>query len=83
MPTYRGDFGWIGRAPHRGCPVEEGYRSRANNPDVTYCRRSRDGWVCTRPPGHTGDHVAHGGTGLVILRWSPTGSLTDSEEGEA
>ena len=36
-----------------------------------FCRACspRIGWVCTRPPGHVGDHVAHISRDIIAARW--------------
>jgi hypothetical protein len=31
--------------------------------------RHRQGWACTRLPGHTGEHVATGDLGTIYRRW--------------
>lgn len=33
------------------------------------CDYERDGFLCTRPDGHDGPHVAHGGPGLAFAWW--------------
>lgn len=34
-----------------------------------YCLDEREGWYCTRPSGHTGDHEAGVGSGLKTASW--------------
>lgn len=43
----------IGRVP-------EGYKTLRSKRGEPFCRERRDGWTCTRPEGHDGDHAAHG-----------------------
>ena len=31
------------------------------SPEKVWCGSQNDGWICTRPAEHEGDHVAHGG----------------------
>lgn len=43
-------------------------------PGQTMCNcvtRTGVSYGCTRPKGHTGDHVAHGHLGEIYAMWSP------------
>lgn len=33
------------------------------------CPGTCDGFECTRPEGHSGDHIAQGRTGIIHRRW--------------
>lgn len=51
----------------RELPVEDRYDPRAH-PLCTM--RQPDGCLyCTKPGGHSGDHVAHGSYGKFLARW--------------
>lgn len=43
---------------------------RAATDDQRMCDQAHDGWVCTKPLGHDGDHIAHGVLGMIAARWS-------------
>lgn len=61
---YRGTWS-DGRPPHRGCATEGDYT------EGLQCNAEHNGWVCTRPPGHVGDHVGHYNDRRVCARWAP------------
>jgi hypothetical protein len=43
-----------------------------------YCNANHDGWVCTRPENHTGDHIGHLSDGRVCARWQATLIVTNT-----
>lgn len=38
-------------------------------PMQIFCDHERGGFLCTRPDGHDGPHVAHGGRELAFAWW--------------
>ena len=48
-------------------PGEEGYLQLDKGGN--YCDESRDGWICTRPKNHEGDHAAHGSARNQYATW--------------
>ena len=50
-------------------------------PDGPKCReRSRDGYVCTEPPGHGGPHIAEDSTGYLCAKWDDVASIFDAPD---
>ncbi len=48
--------------------VREDERLDKNNAECPAVDRV-GGFICTRPPGHAGDHIAHGCSGCIYVRW--------------
>lgn len=49
-------------------------RAALSDLDLPYgrwCEAADDGYLCTRPEGHAGDHVAGDGGGSALHRWRP------------
>lgn len=61
-----GELGRVAiRAAREDCLTERDLGVRA------FCgaRSPIVGWLCTRPPGHVGDHVAHISYATIAARW--------------
>lgn len=56
----------------RHLPLDDEERDKASHGgDFSLCCPSSvHGFHCTRPPGHTGKHVAHGGQDWVCATWT-------------
>ena len=61
-------------APARGTtrPAREDCLTERDISRDDFCRALSPivGWVCTRPPGHVGDHVAHISRDIIAARWA-------------
>ncbi len=56
--------------PIEAAEVAEGEGLDKANADCVATYPGGIPYLCTRPAGHAGDHLAHGGSGCVYARWS-------------